>query len=847
MNLEWCSDPLDTHAAAQGYFRQCGYTPLRLPPRSKAIFTEGWQQTHYESEEELDSAFPEEVPSNIGVLLGDGSAGRPLDADLDCREVRVLATRFLPPTRRISGRRSARRSHFWYRAAGGCGGRKEFKDPVADKDATIAELRGNGCQTVVPPSIHPEGEAYEWEEFGDPSEVEYDVLHKAVADLSAAALLARYWPGPESRKRQDTAMALTGGLLRAGWSPQLTTTFLDAVCVAAGDPDARQRVSVVAPAAVRLANQETLVGWPRLVELLGDKGDKIVGKVREWLGLRESRHEDNGQAEATDAAPDKLEPWAEPIPLHETPALPSFPLRELPDGLLDWVKGVARATQTPADLAAMLSLAHIGASLSHKFRVSIRTGWPEPVNIFTVTALDVGERKSAVFRAAMAPAYEHESEKRAEMAPLIAAAKAEHALLESRLKHLVGRAAKETDEPTREQLRNDAKEAGRELAKHSVPEEPQLLCDDISPEELARLLTLHGGKMLQAGPEGTAFEIAKGRYSKRPVFDVYLKGHSGDPLRTNRISRAREAEDDPALSAALAVQPDVIDGLATEASLKRRGFLARWLYAMAQSLVGHREIAAKPVAEDVALAYRQNLLSLWRLNGAVGEDGKPAPNWLRFSTAADQAMQDFERWLEPQLARGEELSLLGGWANKLAGAIARLAAILHMATAAGGAAGWQHEIGESVVRSAIRIGRNYLLPHARAAFALMGADEKLEMAQAVWENLCRSISAGSEYSEYSESAPPTVTRRDIHQQNRRQFVTARDLDPVLEILVDRGFLRPVADSGQSGRGHASPQYRVNPLALKKFQESGGALTALTVLTSSLAQAQHSEREPGEEG
>jgi hypothetical protein len=63
-----------------------------------------------------------------------------------------------------------------------------------------------------------------------------------------------------------------------------------------------------------------------------------------------------------------------------------------------------------------------------------------------------------------------------------------------------------------------------------------------------------------------------------------------------------------------------------------------------------------------------------------------------------------------------------------------------------------------------------------------------------------------------------LTRRDIHNQNRRQFVTAKELDQPLEILTDRGYLRLVPSSGQAGRGHTSPVYYANPLALKQSRK-----------------------------
>src|SRR5262249_52773225 len=150
-----------------------------------------------------------------------------------------------------------------------------------------------------------------------------------------------------------------------------------------------------------------------------------------------------------------------------------------------------------------------------------------------------------------------------------------------------------------------------------------------------------GGRMLQAGPEGTAFEIAKGRYSETANFDVYLKGHAGDPLRTSRIGRGDESEDRPALSLALTVQPDVIRGLVDSTSMRGRGFLARFLYAIPASRVGCRCVKSPPVSQSTVDAYHAGMLRLWELQPGAE---------LRFSAGADDALADLERWLEPQLA-----------------------------------------------------------------------------------------------------------------------------------------------------------------------------------------------------
>jgi hypothetical protein len=183
-------------------------------------------------------------------------------------------------------------------------------------------------------------------------------------------------------------------------------------------------------------------------------------------------------------------------------------------------------------------------------------------------------------------------------------------------------------------------------------------------------------------------------------------------------------------------------------------------------------------------------------------------------------MREFERWLEPQLADGADLSYLAGWANKLPGAIVRLAGILHVCGALSRGGAWQDPIDRPTVEAAVRIGRDYLLPHARAAFGLMGADTKAETARAVWHWIAAEAVRLSEYSEYSESAPPRFSRRAIHQGNRRRFKTVDELDPMLQMLVREGYLRPAGQVGAGpGRGKRSPDYEVNPLAVAAFRDA----------------------------
>jgi hypothetical protein len=409
------------------------------------------------------------------------------------------------------------------------------------------------------------------------------------------------------------------------------------------------------------------------------------------------------------------------------------------------------------------------------------------------------------------------------MAPIIAEALSIRRQLEARGKHLENRLAKASKGEEIAELRERIKEVTQALVAHVVPADPRLYCDDVTPERLANLLAEQGGRMLQASAEGTLFEIVKGRYSEggKSNMEVYLKGHAGDCLRVQRVSRADDIIERPALSVAVAVQPDVIRGTAEQSTLKHRGFLARWLYAIPTSRVGCRAITPRPVPASVRDGYRECVLRLWRLE--VPEDAE-----LIFSAEADREMQELQRWLEPRLAEGEELSALAGWAGKLAGACARIAGVLHLA--AGDAP--DEEIGSLTVRAAIKLGRDYLLPHAQAAFALMGADDRLPLARRLLRAAVRLVrQRQSESRESSERHPAHLSRRELHQaaRARKSLARAEEIDPVLALLVDRYYLRPVGPAtNQPGRGYPSPVYELNPRVLAQPDQDGACEDALPV-------------------
>lgn len=265
----------DVIEAAKEYIDK-GWYPIPVPQGEKGPNLKGWTNLRL-NEENVPEYFSKD--QNIGIILGEPSGGL-TDVDLDCVEARKLAFQLLPFTKMKHGRDGNPRSHYWYI----CSPPQRtvrFHDPT-DKDKTILEIRGTGGQTVVPPSIHPSGEEIEWVNFGEPTQVSYDELHTACSKLAALALLARYWPKEGSGIRQDTALALSGALLRAGWNPDKVEKMIKVIADLAGDEEADSRVNVVKYTEGRLATNQTVYGWNKLGEFIDRR---VVKKAQEWLGV----------------------------------------------------------------------------------------------------------------------------------------------------------------------------------------------------------------------------------------------------------------------------------------------------------------------------------------------------------------------------------------------------------------------------------------------------------------------------------------------------------------------------------------------------------------------------------
>ncbi|WP_430789037.1 YfjI family protein [Actinoplanes sp. G11-F43] len=356
-------------------------------------------------------------------------------------------------------------------------------------------------------------------------------------------------------------------------------------------------------------------------------------------------------------------------------------------------------------------------------------------------------------------------------------------------------AAAAVDAGGRDRLLADATAAAMAVETITVPSLPRLVADDVTSEQAASLLAEQGGRLAVLSPEGGIFATLAGRYSGAPNLEVFLKGHAGDMLRVDRRSRPAEHVDRPALTLGLAVQPEVLRDIAQMPGFRGKGLLARILFAVPENTVGRRRIGADPIPTAVAEAYAERLTAL-----VVGLASLDEPAVLPLSPEANERMLAIERDIEPRLAPSGTWAHIVDWGSKYAGAVARIAGLLHLAEHLPNGQGGVIDGGTFDRAATISA---YFAEHALTAFDDMGADPLVDDA--------RHVLAWIERSQTER-----FTKRDLFTAlSRGRFRKAADLDPVLNLLVAHGYLRSAPAPERRGAGRApSPGWLVHPQVLR---------------------------------
>jgi replicative DNA helicase len=469
--------------------------------------------------------------------------------------------------------------------------------------------------------------------------------------------------------------------------------------------------------------------------------------------------------------------WDTPAPLDSTTG-PPFPVEALPGTIGELVLAVAEETQTPPDLAALVALGSLSAAAGGKYVAYVpSSNWSEPVHVMVIPVAEPGNRKSGVFRRITGPIGEWERERNQRESPALAQWESRLRVLEKQLaaaENEQGKPAKDGKIGVSDAQRMAAVDA---LQEHqtSRPVMTEVTTDDATPEAVKSTLIAQNGALAVMSAESAFLSNVAGRYSNAPHLDTILNGHAGDEIKVSRKGKLTERTERACLTLCLMVQPQVIKDLGQIDGFRTRGAAARLLPAFPADFIGSRSVVTAAVPLDLLEEWRSTLRAILD----VPRTGDPRT--LNLSPEALAAFDSYRSQLEPLLkSEGPQMQ---GWLAKLAGAVLRIAGLLHIAA-------WERPENEAIeaetIRRAIAIG-TYFHHHARIMFRLMYSRDGQSEAASILDVL-RTIEGES------------ITTRNLWQRvkNRSGFDRA-DMDAALDVLEESGWIRRERQSRGTGR------------------------------------------------
>lgn len=501
----------------------------------------------------------------------------------------------------------------------------------------------------------------------------------------------------------------------------------------------------------------------------------------------------------------KEEPWDTPKPFNAH-TLPLFPVETLPAWLQNFCRGMARETQTPIDLPAMFALTILSATVAKKYRVHLQHGWYQPLNVYNIVVMRSGGGKSPVFSEALKPLGDYEQKLCSENKLEIEHQNIEIQIKEAEREKLIKDHTKAGNDVEKGMLHGRIQELTLELVNLERLTKPQLVAEDVTAEALTSAIFRNSGRIAVLSDEGDGvLENMSGRYSKNgsPNFDIYLKGHSGEPLRVDRIGRPAEYIQSPALTVGLGVQPSVLQGMWLKPGFSGKGLLARFWYFIPPDKLGNRNQRIETISDSFKHVFYCNIIKMLQeeWDGELNRDTFEChPRVLRLTKEAHELWLQFCEWIEPQLQPMGRLGELSDWGGKFAGITGRYAALLHLAD-------FVHDF-EDAHRSRVSIQTmersialsKYALEHSLAAFAEMRTDTVTADA--------KKIINGIKKYRWMD-----FTRTDvIVKLNFRSNI----LDNALSLLMDYQYIREAGEEQERRKGRPARKYVVNP---SLFEES----------------------------
>jgi hypothetical protein len=434
-----------------------------------------------------------------------------------------------------------------------------------------------------------------------------------------------------------------------------------------------------------------------------------------------------------------------------------------PERLAAFAEEIGQAMNCPLDYAAVPMLTIAGAAAGASRALEIKLGWWERSCLNAAVIGPPGGAKTPALKQVASPVYKEQT----------------------RRVQKYRKAKEEWD-------KQDPKERGPRPIRETV-----YVCE-VTVEKLA--------EVLQENPRGVALirdELtgwvasmnqyrAHGRGADRQFF---LSAWAGEPVCVDRKNR-----DEPVFVAHPFI--GVVGGLRGEKDIAD-GFFDRILfsYPVPPRAVGETWAC---VSEEATAEWARVLKHLWSLEQEASTDGGLRPKAVNFTQCGHEAWQAFTEDLAAKMNAEDLPDAVRGHLAKFKGYGARLALIMHLLREACNEATGDAVDGESVMRAAQLV--TYFHSHALKVHAALGSDKRAANARLLWK-----------WIRYQPG--DTFSRRDAYRVMRYRVGSVDNLEPVLELLVKHGYIRP-KDAYRPGPGRRSEVYDINPLAMGQKGQKG---------------------------
>ena len=542
-----------------------------------------------------------------------------------------------------------------------------------------------------------------------------------------------------------------------------------------------------------------LVPWAGSFVAKGVDDEALLGEL---LGVLSGHHHDpplpsNEIAALAKDAVKRWESWPDLQPLAAVPSAPGFPAEALPDWLRAYCEAWAAASQTPVDASAVLVLGVLATIAQGRLSVRVLPDWVEPAMLHVMLVMESGMKKSPTFKAAFSPVETAEIMLANHHRDMHARALAEMGIAKRRVDSAMKKAASAAGDQRYEAEAEchstvEALRLAEELVKATTP--PRFFTDNVTAEGLAVLQAAHE-RFTIASAEGDWWSIFAGRYSDGALqSDPLTKGWSGERMTVDRKHDPPIIIPEARLSMVVANQRHVLQEIEKTPGARERGILARILKSAPPTMRGYRNVIDPPsVPPEIRSEYQGRMELL--LHELVERD----PLEIALTPEAAAAFTRLRQRHETESRPAGRMHDLTGWAEKWPGQVARIALLLHLATADPN--DLESTLGRGIslaaLESAITIG-DYFTKQEIALTVEMSEPEALKGARVLLDWIRAECAARVEVREVQRAKAGTVALKN-----------AEKVRAALDYLHEHGYVRP---EEKPRRGETTLRWLVNPAA-----------------------------------